>query len=86
MGEPVEFKIHSEMESFRRRLYAAMSADARQSRALDDRADPGWGKHRWGAVHIVRLSDTALWIGRAFEPRVGPPVGLAEALGADPPI
>jgi len=79
VGAPVEFNSLQERDSFRGRLYAAMSADGRRSRREDDPALPDWGKHRWGAVRIERLGDTVLWIGRMYEFKVGEPVPLANA-------
>ena len=79
VGEPVEFRSRAERDSFRWRLYAAMSADGRRSRREDDPALPDWGKHRWGAVRIERLGNTALWVGRVYEFKVGEPVPLADA-------
>lgn len=82
VGEPIEFRTRAERESFRFRLYAAMSADARRSARLDDPSGPGWGQHRWGAVRIERLGDTALWVGCAHEFKIGEPgpLPIAEVL------
>ena len=77
VGAPVEFNSQRARDSFRWRLYAAMSADARRSRREDDPVASDWGKHRWGAVRVERLGDTALWIGRESEFKVGEPAALA---------
>ena len=79
VGEPIEFAGESERESFRFRLYAAMSADARRSERLDAKSDPNWGKHRWSAVRIERVGDNVLWIGRALDFKTGEPTTLGKA-------
>lgn len=73
VGEPVEFGNRADRDRFQKRLYAAMSADARRSARLDSPSDPGWGQHRWGAVRIERLGETVLWVGRESEFKVGKP-------------
>ncbi len=82
VGLPIEFGSIAERDAFRWRLYAAMGADARRSRREDDGADPGWGRHRWGAVRIERLGATALWIGRTVPVTVGAAVTLDKARAA----
>ena len=81
VGEPIEFHTCAARESFRFRLYAAMSADARRSIRLDDPGGPVWGQHRWGAVRIERLGATVLWIGRENEFKVGEPAPLSSLEG-----
>ncbi len=73
VGEPIEFGNRPDRDRFRLKLYAAMSADARRSVKLEDPSEPGWGQHRWGAVRVELLGDTALWIGRESEFKVGAP-------------
>ena len=79
IGEPIEFFDLTERDSFRFRLFAAMSADARRSVRLDDPADSNWGKHRWGVVKIEPLGYKVLWIGRVADFVVGKPVSLEQA-------
>ena len=76
VGEPIEFRTRADRERFVRRLYAAMSADARRSARLDELCEPGWSQHRWGAVRIKRLGETVIWIGRESEFKIGEPVPL----------
>lgn len=79
VGAPVELKSLAERDRLYWRLFAAMSADVRRSRREDDPAAPEWGHHRWAAIRVSKLGDTALWIGREAEFEVGEPVPLDKA-------
>lgn len=78
VGTPIEFHDTRARERFRWRLFAAMSQDAKRSKREDDPRDTNWGRHRWAAVRIDRLGDTALWVGRYHEVTIGPAMAAPE--------
>lgn len=76
VGEPIEFGTRADRDRFAKRLFAAMSADARRSRRLDPPHDPDWGRHRWSAVRTQKIGACVLWVGRESDFTVGKPTTI----------